>query len=254
MATLGYLTPMIFRSTALMIQEHPLHTIRNNKNIYMERKTVLSFYKLSSIVGGVIDILYIAMYFYRDGQFLQSLRHLGRAKEKLSQPYIVYQYVNLKMYTSAMRGLSLSGKLKKALIGNIDLLNYSTYVDEIIIEKEASKKSCGISGRLLVPPLVILHMLFVLNHHKLGDTVNSHRSLQDFHTLMHSDDRQWVPGSFRDISWQLLGICQQTCGDHMGAFISYQRSLHENPFHKIQIATYSRMLLSVFSLTRERAN
>lgn len=57
------------------------------------------------------------------------------------------------MYTSAMRGLSLSGKLKKALICNIDLLNYFTYVDEIILEKEASKKSCGISGRLIVPPL-----------------------------------------------------------------------------------------------------
>lgn len=119
----------------------------------MERKTVLSFFKLASIVGGVSDILYIAMYFYRDGQFLQSLGRLGRAKEKLSKPYIVYQYVNLKMYTSAMRGLSLSGKLKKALICNIDLLNYFTYVDEIILEKEASKKSCGISGRLVVPPL-----------------------------------------------------------------------------------------------------
>lgn len=125
------------------------------------------------------------------------------------------------MYTSAMRGVSLSGKLKKALIGNIDLPNHVTFVDEIIIEKEESKKSCRISGRLLVPPLVILHMLFVLNHHKLGDTVNSRRSLQDFYTLMHSDHRQWVPESFRDISWQLLGICQQTCGDHMGAFISY---------------------------------
>lgn len=157
------------------------------------------------------------------------------------------------MYTSAMKGLSLSGKLKKALIDDIDLNNQFTYVDEIAIEMEASKKSCGNSGRLLVPPLVILHMLFVLNHHKLGDTVKSHRSLQDFHTLMHSDDRKWVPLLFRDISWQLLGMCQQTCGDPVKALISFHRSLDENPFHKIQIATYFRMLLSVFSLTRQCA-
>lgn len=253
MAILQYLTPMIFRSAALMIQEHPLHTMRNNKIIYSERKTVLSFYKLSSIVGGVSDILYIAMYFYRDCQFLQSLRLLERAKERLSQPYIVYHNVNAVMYTSAMKGLSLSGKLKKALIDDIDLNNQFTYVDEIAIEMEASKKSCGNSGRLLVPPLVILHMLFVLNHHNLGDTVKSHRSLQDFHTLMHSDDRIWVPLLFRDISWQLLGMCQQTCGDPVKALISFHRSLDENPFHKIQIATYFRMLLSVFSLTRQCA-
>lgn len=61
---------------------------------------------------------------------------------------------------------------------------------------------------------------------------------------MHSDDRIWVPVLFRDISRQLLGIGQQICGDHVGALISFQRSLDENPFHKIQIATYFRMLLS----------
>lgn len=49
-----------------------------------------------------------------------------------------------------MRGLLLSGKLKKVLIGNIDLFNYFMFVDEIIIEKEVFKKFCGIFGRLLV--------------------------------------------------------------------------------------------------------
>lgn len=43
------------------------------------------------------------------------------------------------MYISVMRGLLLSGKLKKVLIGNIDLFNYFMYVDEIIIEKEVFK-------------------------------------------------------------------------------------------------------------------
>lgn len=71
-----------------------------------------------------------------------------------------------------MRGLLLSGKLKKVLIGNIDLFNYFMYVDEIIIEKEVFKKFCGIFGRLLVFFLVILYMLFVFNYYKLGDIVN----------------------------------------------------------------------------------
>lgn len=75
-------------------------------------------------------------------------------------------------------------------------------------------KSCGMSGRLLVPPLVVLHMLFVLNHHKLGDTVMSLRSLQDLHTLMHSDDRIWViiqryiMAVTGDMPTNLWGLCR----------------------------------------------
>ena len=34
----------------------------------------------------------------------------------------------------------------------------------------------------------MLHMLFVLNHHRLGDTVRSQQSLQDLHTLLLYDD------------------------------------------------------------------
>lgn len=252
-AVIQYLTPMIFRSSAMRIQERVQHKMRNNKNIYMKRKAVLSLFKLSSTVGGVSDTLYLAMYFYRDSKFLQSLKCLQRAKEGLSRPYVVYHNLNTKIYTSAMKGLSLSSKLRKAFIGDIILHNPFTYINEIVIEKEASKNTSGITGKLIIPPLVVLHMLFVLNHHKLGDAVKSQRSLQDLHTLMHTDDGKWVPELFRDISWQVLGICQQACGDHPGAFISYQRSLRERSFHNVHKATYLRMLLSVFCLSKQRA-
>lgn len=205
-AIIQYLTSMIFRSAAMMIQERVQDSKKNNKNIYTERKAVLSLLKLSSIVGGVSENLYLAMYFYRDGQFLKSLSYLQRAMDRMSQPYVVYQNVNTKIYTSAMKELSLSGKLKKAFIDNIHFINQFTYIDEIAIEIGLNK------------------------------------------------DLTWVPVPFRDISWQLLGICQQTCGDHMCAFISYQRSLNEYPLHKICRATYLRMLLSVFSRMRQCAN
>lgn len=167
-AIIQYLTSMIFRSAAMMIQERVQDSKNNNKNIYTERKAVLSLLKLSSIVGGVSENLYLAMYFYRDGQFLKSLRYLQRAMDRMSQPYVVYQNVITKIYNSAMKELSLSGKLKKAFIDNIHFINQFTYIDEIAIEIGLNKEAFGLFGKLIVPPLVVLHLLFVLNHQKTG--------------------------------------------------------------------------------------
>lgn len=110
-----------------------------------------------------------------------------------------------------------------------------------------NQKSYGVDSGLCCPPLVMLHLLLVLNHHKLGDTASLQQSLQDLHTLMLCDEGLHVPVPMRDISWHILGICQQVYGDHRGAFDSYQRSLKERPFQQIQKATYLRMLLCLFA-------
>lgn len=78
-AIIQYLTSIIFRSAALMIQERVQHNKRNKKNIYMKRKAVLSLFKFSSIVGGVSDILYLAMYFTKTASFCNRL---GAYKER----------------------------------------------------------------------------------------------------------------------------------------------------------------------------
>ena len=97
------------------------------------------------------------------------------------------------------------------------------------------------AGVLVIPPFVMLHMLFVLTHHRLGDTVRSQRSLQDLHTLLLYDDGTDVPAEYRDISWQILGICQQTCGYYVGALNSFQCSLQQTPYHRIHRATMFKM-------------
>ncbi|XP_078337019.1 uncharacterized protein LOC144626591 [Crassostrea virginica] len=111
--------------------------------------------------------------------------------------------------------------------------------DELVPEQEANKAD-GV-GLLIIPPFVMLHMLFVLTHHRLGDTVRSQQSLQDLYTLMLYDDGTHVPEDVRDISWQILGICQQTCGDYVGALNSFQCSLQQNPVHFLQKATMFRI-------------
>lgn len=119
----------------------------------------------------------------------------------------------------------------------------------------------------------MFHMLLILNYHKLGDTVKSHQSVEDLHTLVPSGKRLDVPTVYRDIypnfslrlnsynrpltyemcadiSWQILGICQHICGDYLRALNSYQRSLAVKSSHNFHLATYLRMLLSLFAQCR----
>ena len=211
----------------------------NKKKAYICDKS-LKMMNLASKIGCASEILYLAMLYYKTCQYEQSLRCLQRAQDKMSKPYVTYYgQVNKEMYRRAMAGVSLSDRMRKCLICDI-LFDYQYInIDELVPEQEANKADRF--GTLRIPPLVMLNMLFVLTHHRLGDTVRSQQFLQDFHTLMLYDDGKHVPMFKRDVSWQILGICQQTCGDYLGALNSFQCSLQQLPFTAIQKATMFRI-------------
>ena len=196
--------------------------------------------KLAVKIGCVSQIVYLVIHYYRNCNYEMSLQCLQRAQEKMSKPYVIYgNNVNEEMYRRAMAGVSLSDRMRKCLICDICIDEEYVYIDELVPEQQANKADGY--GILYIPPLVMLHMLFVLNHHRLGDTVRSQQSLQDLHTLLLYDDGTRVPRSLRDISWQILGICQQNCGDYAGALNSFQCSLQQFSFHDIQRATMFRI-------------
>ncbi|XP_078337031.1 uncharacterized protein LOC111099656 isoform X1 [Crassostrea virginica] len=210
--------------------------LSNKKRAYICDKS-LQMMKLATKIGCASDVLDLAMLYFKNCQYELSLRCLQRAQDKMSKPFVVYYgQVNEEMYRRAMAGVSLSDRMRKCLIYDIKLYDKYVYIDELVPEQEAKKADGGI---LRIPPFVMLHMLFVLNHRRLGDTVRSQQSLQDLHTLLLYDDGTRVP--FRDISWQILGICQQTCGDYQGALNSFQCSLQQSPFSAIQRATMFRI-------------
>ena len=195
---------------------------------------------LATKIGCASDILYLAMLYFKNCQYEQSLRCLQRAQEKMSKPYVIYYgQVKEEIYRRAMTRVSLSDRMRKFLICDIDLQAEYVYIDEPAPEQEASKADGH--GFLYIPPSVMLHMLFVLTHHSMGDTVGSQQSLQDLHSMLLYDDGTRVPAEYRDISWQILGICQETGGDYIGALNSFQCSLQRIPFHVIQRATMFRI-------------
>ena len=182
------------------------------------------------------------MLYYRTSQYEQSLRCLQRAQEKISKPYVIYfgqDNEEMHMYRRAMAGVSLTDRMRKCFICYIVLHKDFFYIDELVPEQEVVKADGFFE--IVIPPFVVLHMLLVLTHHKLGDIVRLKQSLQDIHNLMLCDDGTHVPEDYRDISWQILGICQQTCGDYMGALNAFQCSLQQAPIQVIQKATMFRI-------------
>ena len=207
----------------------------NRDRMYIYKKAI-NMLKLATRMSCSSEILYLALFYYRICAYEKSLKCLQIAKNKWSMPYVLYDgHTSEEMYRHCLMGLPLGERLRRALICDIFLHNIYTYIDELLLEQNAN---CSFS--LFIPPFVMLNMLFVLNHHRLGDTVRSQQSLQDLHTLLLYDDGTRVREKLKDISWQILGICQQICGDYVGALDSYRRSLQETPYHGIQKATLSR--------------
>ncbi|XP_062616524.1 uncharacterized protein LOC134278223 [Saccostrea cucullata] len=232
------ITSNVLRNTAMYLQSCRYKNGTRNKVYYKAKVDTLL--KQTYKFGFLSDILYLAMNFYRTRRYEDSLKCLHKAEGRISLPYIIYGcHVNVDMYRHHMERKTLGTKMRRAVVKNIKLDSLYSYIDELVIEQEVSKKQC--MYLLQIPPLVMLNMLFTLNHHRLGDTVRSQRSLQDLQALLLYDDGTHIPLYPRDISWQILGICQQICGDYSGSLQSYRYSLQQIPFHKLQEATLIRI-------------
>ncbi|XP_056003494.1 tissue-type plasminogen activator-like [Ostrea edulis] len=108
----------------------------------------------------------------------------------------------------------------------------------IIKELEPEQREAK-TNHLQIPPCIMTLMLLIVCNH--GNSQKQQEVLHELHDLLHGDDGRYVRNQLRDISWQILGICQQICGDHQGALLSYQKSLRQEPFHEIQEATKTRI-------------
>nr|XP_011415117.1 uncharacterized protein LOC105319315 [Crassostrea gigas] len=236
--TLQKLTATILQYTAFIL--HRMYTnTGSNKQLYIVDKVACRLMKLGAKFGFVSDMLYIAMYYYKTFRYRDALSVIDFTKVKLAQPYLMYgSHVDRERYTEAVGGLSLCTKMRQAVAMYIILYNEIFYINELIPEQQSSKQNNRYI--LIIPPLVLLYMLEVLcSRH--GETLRTQRALDDLQVLVHHDQGDLINVELRDISWEILGICQQISGNLHAALYSYQQSLRQYPSHKIQTATRQRI-------------
>ena len=120
----------------------------------------------------------------------------------------------------------------------IKLYNDVCYINELTPEQQSS--SLNKKKILFIPPLVLLHMLeFLCCRHV--DPMRAQVALDDLQILVHHDQRLFLPTIYKDISWEILGICQHMTGNHQTALYSYTQSLRQIIVNKIDTATRHRI-------------
>ncbi|XP_062572786.1 uncharacterized protein LOC134234756 [Saccostrea cucullata] len=210
-----------------------------NKLRYRADKMSCYMLKLAAKFGCITDMMYIAMYYYKTLRYMEALSIVEMIKVKLAQPYLMYEYnVNIEMYTEAVGGQSWSTKMRQAVAWYIILDTDVQYISELIPEQQSALQN-NLSS-LSIPPFVLLYMLEILCYRHV-DTMRVHTALDDLQTLVHYDQGQFVPLHLRDISWQILGICQQVTGNLQAALYSYQQSLRQPPYNSIHRPTEMRI-------------
>jgi hypothetical protein len=228
----------VLLSTSMSLKTQSLCVSRKKR--HTKDRTILYMLCLVLKLGCVSDGLYLALYLYDTGRHQTALTVTERVKQRLSQPHIMYfNTVDRQRYSEAVGGQSMVTKYRKAWARDVVFNKRFTYIDELRLEQEVSN-SKGLPN-LHLSPFVTVHMLSVLCHYRLGNRSQYLQALTDLHTLLLYDDGRYVPLVIRDLSWQVLGICQHVVGDLPGALQSYQESLRQVPRHKIQTATETRI-------------
>nr|XP_011455268.2 uncharacterized protein LOC105347765 [Crassostrea gigas] len=231
-------TVTILQCTAFIL--HNMYTNTGvNKQMYIAHKMSRHMLKLAAKFGYVSDMLYIAMYYFKTLRYREALSVIEMTKVKLAQPYLMYhRHVDRERYTEAVGGQSWSTKIRQAVAGNIKLVNKLCYINELLPEQQSSRQNGG--STLYIPPFVLLLMLEVFCSRHV-DTMRAQTALDDLQVLVHHDQGLYIDDPYRDISWEILGICQQMAGNLQAALYSYQQSLRQYPYHKIQTATTERI-------------
>nr|XP_022315410.1 uncharacterized protein LOC111119496 [Crassostrea virginica] len=238
-----YQVLMLQKITANILQNtaFTLHKMYTNigKQLYITDRISCHMLKLVAKFGCISDMMYIAMHFYKALRYRDALSITEIIKVKLAQPGLTYRtYINPERYTKTVGGQSWSTKMRQAVAHDITLNNYVCYINELATEQQSAlqNKRC-IS---FIPLFVVLHFIEFLCYRHI-DTTLAQTALEELQVLVHHDQGIFVSERYRDISWEILGICQQMTGNFQAAMFSYQQSLKQYPWNNIQSATHIRI-------------
>ncbi|XP_062612490.1 uncharacterized protein LOC134274248 [Saccostrea cucullata] len=211
-----------------------------HRNIYNLDIIIYGMLKMAAKLGPLSYLLYLALYYYRTGRFDKTLHITFITKQRLLQTFIMYgETLDRQRYNKAVGNLPLSRGMKIAWVDHVYLFKNIPFIEELCLEQFVSQQNG--EPFLIVPPFVMVEMLSVLSHYRLGNRSQCLQSLTDLQTLLLYDDGTHVTLYLRDISWQILGICQHVVGDLHGALESFEESPKHVQFNRIQEATAYRI-------------
>lgn len=213
-----------------------------NKQTYKKHKRLgTRLLKLTSQFGSATDSLYLALFWYLEGKFKNSLELLQKNRERLCQEYVFYcnEIKNKQAYTGKMQGKLMSIKIKEAMAFDIQILLHTVFCEldiELDLLKKPRLREC------LIISFVFMEFLVFLCHYRLKSPC-ADQSLQRLNSLVCRDSGRYIVRYTRDIAWDIVGICHHLLGNLEQAIFAYRLSLEEINFNCINDAVKKRLAL-----------
>lgn len=182
-------------------------------------------------------MLFSAMYYYRTSRFQKALSILDLAKDLLTKPRLMNS--GFDRCAEKITGQSLFVLAGRKSTSLVKLYDTVVYMNELVTEQEDSLKFpfCHI----VIPPFVLLLMLEFLCQLN-ADKRKAQAALDKLFVVVHCDEGLFIDEDLRDISWQILGICQELSGNLRGALYAYRKSLAcDQIFNRIRSASEKRI-------------
>nr|XP_022329881.1 uncharacterized protein LOC111128532 [Crassostrea virginica] len=220
------LTVTILQRTAFTL--HNMYTNTGlNKQMYIADRMSCYMLKLAAKFGCISDMAYIAMYYYITSRYREALSVIELTKVKLAPPGLMYRrHVDPERYIEAVGGRSWSAKMRQAVAFDTKFYKNICFINKLIPEQQSSLQNKR--GVIFIPLFVVLHFVEFLCYRHI-DTTLAQTALEELQILVHYDQGLYVDHLLRDISWEILGICQQMTGNLQAALHSFQNSLTQYP-------------------------
>ncbi|XP_062568347.1 uncharacterized protein LOC134230532 [Saccostrea cucullata] len=228
-------TTLILHEIAFILNNIYIKSYRN-KMVYIAERMSHRLLKLTTKFGCTSDMVYIAMYYYKTMRFKDALFVLEMTKAIIS--YRMNMFSNTDMYSEAMRGWSLTSKMRFFTRRIIKLNNYICYINELLPEQLSCLQESEVN--LAIPVFVLLYMLEILCYSHV-DTTKVETALCYLQHLVQHPQEVFIKKGVESISWQILGICYQVTGNPNAALHAYQQSLSQVSVNKIKHASLMRI-------------
>ncbi|KAK3085983.1 hypothetical protein FSP39_011680 [Pinctada imbricata] len=193
-----------------------------------------------------MNYMHYARLTYMAGNYQKTIGILHFIKTRLqSQPYMYSWSPDFDIIMDLrQQGMSYDTFIKSFVVSYVQMGSL-TLIQELQLECLAQIQYTG-GAPFVIPPLVLINFLLILSYTRLGENHKRYDILQDLQFLLNYDDGYHVFDPTAAISWEILGICQQICGDRQAAFQSYIYVLNHE-YNYFKQATLAR----IFSLYSE---
>ncbi|KAK3085217.1 hypothetical protein FSP39_000090 [Pinctada imbricata] len=187
-----------------------------------------------------MNYLILIQHMYMAGNYQRTIEMIHYVKHKLqSQPYMYLWNLDTDIImTLLQQGMSHDTLIKSYVVSSLKITDLNI-IEELRLECWAVRETIG-AGLLVIPPLVFLNFLLILSYTRLGENHRRIDVLDELQTLVYCDDGINIRTVNKAVSWEILGICQQICGDRHGSLQSYIYALNDE-HSLLKMATLERI-------------